>query len=136
MYILEQSITGFPAFIVHLLAAFIMLALFLTIYIRITPYQEIRLIREGNIAVAISLSGAIIGFTVPLAKAVAQSGSLLDMLMWGGIALIVQLLAYIVVRLLMPGIVKDIPEGKIAQGTCLGVLSLSTGMLNAACMTY
>jgi putative membrane protein len=136
MDILQESITGFPAFIIHFAAALIMLALFLVIYIKITPYQELALIRAGNVAAAISLSGAMIGFTIPLAKAIAQSGSLLDMLMWGGIALVIQLLAYAIVRLLIPTIAKDVPEGKIAQGTFLGMLSLATGILNAACMTY
>ena len=136
MDILQQSISGFPAFIIYLGSTLALLAVFLFLYIRITPYREIQLIREGNVAAAISLSGATIGFTIPLAKAVAQSGSLLDMLMWGGIALVVQLLAYAVVRLLIPGITKDIPDGKIAQGTFLGMLSLTTGLLNAACMTY
>ena len=135
MDILQQSISGFPAFVIHLAAALVLLAVFLLIYTRITPYHEIQLIREGNIAAAISLSGAIIGFIIPLAKSIAQSGSLLDMLMWGGIALVVQLLAYAVVRMFIPAIAKDIPEGKIAQGTFLGVLSLATGILNSACMT-
>ena len=136
MDILQQSITGFPAFALHLATALAVLAAFLLIYGMITPYREMELIRGGNIAAAISLSGAMIGFTIPLAKAVAQSGSLLDMLMWAGIALVVQLLAYVVVRMLIPGITKDIPDGKIAQGTFLGMLSLTTGVLNSACMTY
>ncbi len=136
MDILQQSISGFPAFIIHLLAALALLAVFLFIYIRITPYHEMALIRAGNLAAAISLSGAMIGFVIPLSKSVAQSGSLLDMLMWGGIALVVQLLAYAVVRMLIPGIAKDIPEGKVAQGTFLGVLSVATGLLNSAGMTY
>lgn len=136
MDLLRQSITGFPAFLVYLASTLALLAVFLFIYARVTPYREFQLIREGNIAAAISLSGAMIGFTIPLAKAVAQSGSLLDMLMWGGIALVVQLSAYVVARMLIPEITKDIPAGKIAQGTFLGMLSLTTGILNSACMTY
>jgi putative membrane protein len=136
MDILRQSITGFPAFLVYLASTLALLAVFLFIYARVTPYREFQLIREGNIAAAISLSGTMIGFTIPLAKAVAQSGSLLDMLMWGGIALVVQLSAYVVARMLIPEIARDIPAGKIAQGTFLGMLSLTTGILNSACMTY
>jgi len=136
MDILQESITGFPAFIIHLVTGLVLIAVFLMIYLRITPYREIQLIREGNVAAAISLSGAMIGFTIPLAKSAAQSGSLLDMMMWGGIALVVQLLAYIAVRLMIPGIAKDISEGKVAQGAFLGALSLATGLMNSACMTY
>jgi putative membrane protein len=136
MDILQQLTAGFPAFISHLAVALLVLAVFLFIYLWITPYAEIELIRSGNVAAAISLSGAMIGFTIPLAKATAQSGSLLDMLVWGGIALVVQLLAYVIVRVLIPSIAKDIPENHIAQGTFLAVLSVTTGVLNSACMTY
>lgn len=134
MDIIAQSIIGFPPFILTLAAAFILLALFLFIYIRITPYREIQLIREGNPAAAVSLSGATLGFAIPLAQSAAQSGNIYDMLLWSGIAMIVQLLVYVAVRLLIPDIARDIPAGKVAQGTFLGVLSLATGLLNAACM--
>jgi putative membrane protein len=136
MDIFLQLVSGFPAFISHLGASLLLLALFLAIYVQITPYQEIQLIREGNMAAAISLTGAMIGFVIPLSKAVAQSADMFDMLTWAGIALIVQLLVYVVVRLIIPGISKDIPDGKVAQGTFLGALSLATGLLNSACMTY
>lgn len=135
MDILQELSTGFPAFVIHLVAALAVLAAFLFIYSMITPYAELALIRGGNIAAAISLSGAMMGFTIPLAKAVAQSANILDMLVWAGIALVVQLIAYAVARMVIPNINKDIPDGKIAPGTYLGVLSLATGILNAACMT-
>lgn len=134
MDILLQSITGFPPFIITLAAALVLLALFLAIYVRVTPYREIQLIREGNTAAAISLSGATLGFAIPLAQSAAQSGSLPDMLMWSGIAMVVQLLVYMAVRMIIPDIARDIPAGKVAQGSFLGVLSLATGLLNAACM--
>ena len=44
-------------------------ALFLAIYVRITPYREFALIRAGNVAAAASLSGALLGFVIPLASA-------------------------------------------------------------------
>ena len=134
MDILQQSIGGFLPFISTLAVAFALLALFLFIYVKITPYPEIQLIREGNTAAAISLSGATLGFAIPLAQSAAQSGNLLDMLLWAGIAMVVQLLVYVAVRMTIPEIAHDIPAGKVAQGTFLGVLSLATGLLNAACM--
>jgi putative membrane protein len=58
------------------------------------------------------------------------------MAIWGGIAMLVQIAAFVVARLLIPSIVTDIPAGKQAQGVFLGALSLGVGLLNAACMTY
>ena len=51
--------------------ALALLAIFAAIYVRVTPYNEIALIREGNMAASISLSGALIGFVLPLASAIS-----------------------------------------------------------------
>ena len=136
MEIIQSSIGGLPAFLIYLVSSLALLALFVVIYIWITPYRELTLIREGNVAAAASLSGTILGFVIPLAHAVAQSVNLADMALWGVIALVVQLLVFFAVTRLVPDIARDIPAGKVAPGILLGALSLGTGILNAACMTY
>ena len=136
MGVLFESMLGVPAFLTYFAATLAMAVLFIAIYIRITPYPELVLIREGNVAAAWSLAGALFGFVVPLARSVAQSVNLLDMLSWGAVAFVVQLLVYLGVRFTMPGIVTGIPEGKVAHGLFLGAMSLAAGLLNAACMTY
>lgn len=136
MEIIQHSISGLPAFALYFISSLALLALFVAIYIRITPYRELDLIRQGNVGAAVSLSGAMLGFIFPLAHSVAQSVNLADMALWGLIALAVQLLVYLVASRLMPAITADIPAGKVGPGIFLGSLSLATGLLNAACMTY
>jgi putative membrane protein len=136
MDIIPHSIAGLPAFGLYLVSSLFLLGLFVSIYIWITPYREFALIREGNVAAAASLSGTILGFVIPLAHSVAQSVNLADMALWGLIALVVQLLVFFLVTRILPGIARDIPAGKVAPGVLLGSLSLGTGILNAACMTY
>jgi putative membrane protein len=136
MDILKHSITGLPAFGLYFATCAVMIAIFLALYVRITPYREIALIREGNAAAAASLSGALLGFAVPLARSVTQSANLADMVLWGSIALVVQILVFWVVSRILPQLAQDIPQGKTAQGVFLGAVSLATGILNAACMTY
>jgi putative membrane protein len=131
-----DSFAGFDDFLVYLGISLAYLAVFVAIYIRITPYREMQLIREGNMAASFSLSGAILGFIVPLASAIQHSVSLVDMAIWGLIAMVVQILAFVVVKLCIPSITRDIPEGKGAQGFFLGSLSLGVGLLNAACMSF
>ena len=133
---LFDSFAGFDDFLVYLAVSLAYLAVFVAIYIRVTPYREISLIREGNMAASFSLSGALLGFIVPLASAVQHSVGLVDMAIWGLIAMTVQILAFIVVKLLIPSITQDIAAGKGAQGFFLGTLSLGVGLLNAACMSY
>ncbi len=131
-----DSFAGFDDFLVYLAVSAAYLAAFVAIYIRITPYREMQLIREGNMAASFSLSGAILGFIVPLASAIEHSVSLVDMAIWGLIAMMVQILAFVVVKLCIPSITRDIPDNKGAQGFFLGTLSLGVGLLNAACMSF
>jgi len=131
-----DSFAGFDDFLVYLAVSLVLLALFIAIYIRVTPYRELALIREGNMAASFSLSGALLGFIVPLAAAVQHSVSLTDMAIWGLIAMLVQIAAFVVVKIMVPGITQDIPAGKGAQGFFLGCVSLGVGLLNAACMSY
>jgi putative membrane protein len=133
---LMQSIAGFPAFLLYFLLALVLLALFVAIYTRVTPYREIALIREGNIAASISLSGALIGLVLPLASAIAHSVSPLDMVAWGVIALVVQLIVYAVTGALVPRFREAIEAGHAAPATLLAALSVSVGILNAASMSY
>jgi putative membrane protein len=58
------------------------------------------------------------------------------MAIWGLVALVVQLLAFVMTRLLFKDLTQGIQNNNVAKGTFLGILSLSFGILNAACMTY
>ena len=132
---LNPALIGVSAHLLYFVVALAAIVLFVAIYTAITPYWEIRLIRQGNTAAAISLSGAILGYTCPLAQAVAQSGSLADMLLWSGVALVAQLVAYGATRLVLPQLSAHVNEGKIAPATFLAALSVAIGILNAAAMS-
>ncbi|MBL0125300.1 MAG: DUF350 domain-containing protein [Betaproteobacteria bacterium] len=135
-YEILESFGGFDDFLLYLAIASVLLAVFVAIYTRITPYREIALIRDNNMAAAFSLSGALIGMVVPLANAVEYSVNPIDMAIWGFIALAIQLIVFVIARIALPNIVVDIPAGKQAAGFFLGAISIAAGLLNAACMTY
>lgn len=131
-----DSFAGFDNFLVYLAVSLVLLRVFVSIYIRVTPQAEFTLMREGNMAAAFSLSGAILGFVIPLGAAVRYSVNLVDMAIWGVIALVVQIAAFMVVRLLVPTICDDITKGNAAQGFFLGSTALGVGILNASCMSF
>jgi putative membrane protein len=110
--------------------------LFVAIYARLMPHREFALIRDGNVAAALSLGGALIGFVLPLASAVAHSVNPADMLVWGVIALLVQFGVYAAVGWLVPHFRDAIVAGRIAPAALLATLAISVGILNAACLTY
>jgi putative membrane protein len=52
------------------------------------------------------------------------------------IAMLVQLAAFVVAKMVIPSIAQDIEANKGSVGFFLGCLSLAVGVLNAACMSY
>ena len=128
-------LTGVVAHLAYFAIAIVAVAVFVAVYVTVTPHHEFRLIREGNTAAAISLGGAILGYTVPLAKAVSQSESIADMLLWSGVALVAQLGAYGVTRLVLPQLSSHVDEGRTASGVFLAATAVAIGLLNAAAMT-
>jgi len=136
MEFLKFSLSGFDDFLLYFGLAIAFVAAFLWIYLLVTPYREIQLIRAGNAAAAWSLGFTLLGFSLPLAAAIIHSVNPWDMMLWALIALVVQILVFVVVRLLLPEVTRHIQEGQVASGAFLGMLSLAAGVLNAASMTY
>jgi putative membrane protein len=132
---LPQVLAGLPAFLLYFALGLLLLAAFLVVYVTVTPYKEIALIREGNAAAAISLGGAVIGYVLPLSRAIAQSVSVVDMLAWGGVALVAQVVVYFVVARAVPRFPEAIRDGRVSAATFLAALAIAVGMLNAAAMT-
>jgi putative membrane protein len=133
---LPKMLTLLPAFLSYFAVAVALIVVFLLVYVNVTPYDEIALIRQGNTAAAISLSGALFGFALPVANVIAHSDTLADLAAWGAIAGVIQLLTYLVARFTLPHLSEDIPAGKVAPATFLAALSLTVGLTNAACMSY
>ncbi len=129
-------LTALPAFLAYFAVAMGLLVLFLLVYLNVTPYHEVALIRAGNAAAAVSLAGALLGFAMPVANVIAHSDTLIDLASWGAIAGVIQILAYLVARLTLPQLNQDIPAGRIAPAIFLAAISFSIGLINAACMTY
>ena len=132
----SDSINGLPLFLAYLGTAAGLTLAYIVIYMWVTPHPEIALIRENNLAASIAFAGSLMGFCLPLANTIAGSVDLLDCVLWGGIALVVQILIYFLARLPMPKISERIEKGETASGVWLGSASLAGGLLNAACMTY
>lgn len=124
----------FPAFLAYFGMSVVFLVAFLWLYARITPHPEFALIREGNVAAAVALVGAAIGFVLPLASVIANSVNVMDAIAWGLVALVVQLGTFYAVRLAEPGLCDNIAAGRSASAVLVAGLSVAVGILNAACM--
>ncbi|EKV27288.1 hypothetical protein C882_1790 [Caenispirillum salinarum AK4] len=125
------------SFALYFATAIVLLFVFQAVYMAVTPHRETELIKGGNVAAATAYIGALIGFVLPLASALANSVSLVDFAIWGVIAGVVQVLTWVVVRTFFyKNISESIVAGTLAPALKLAGVSVSVGILNAASMTY
>jgi putative membrane protein len=133
---LYPSLAGVPNFFLYSAIGVTLTFVFAVIYMRITGHDEVKLIREGNASAALALGGSLIGFAMPMSKAIAQASSVPDCVLWGVMALIVQLLAYALARALIPSLSQKIEMNTMATAIMLASISIVAGQINAASMTY
>jgi putative membrane protein len=129
-----QSLAGLPAFLVYLMVASVLVAAYLFVYTSITQHNEFALICANVPGAAVALGLSAIGFALPLTSAIRHAANVVDCTIWGVIALIVQVVAYYLVRLTVPNLSERIEKGELAPAIWLGLVSVTAGMLSAASM--
>jgi putative membrane protein len=131
-----NSVTaGLPVLVTQLALTTVLFFIGLAIYIWLTPYRELKLIREGNVAAAITLSGQMIALALPLGGMLAHSVSLADIAFWGIVAVLLQLIAFAAVAILVRDLPKAIERGEIARALVLAAAQIVAGIFNAAAMS-
>lgn len=122
-------------YLIHLFLAAVLLAVFFKAYTWMTPFDEVLLIRQGNAAAALSLSGALIGFSITIGSALVHTADYEEFAAWAFGAMVVQMLAYAVTTRAL-NMSKDQIEGNNASfGGLLGAISISIGVINGACIS-
>jgi putative membrane protein len=122
-------------FLIFFVVAAVLILIFVVIYTRVTRHNELALIKKNSTAAAIAFSGSLIGFALPLASTMISSVTIVELVLWGVVALIVQVLVYLLIRLPMPRISERIEADEVAAGIWLGACSIVAGIINAASMT-
>jgi putative membrane protein len=122
-------------YVVHLVLATLLLVMFFMVYTRLTPYDEVLLIRQGNGAAALSLGGALLGFSMTIASSLLHTADYQQFFMWAFGAMVVQAVAYFCTTRMLRMSQDHIESGNAAFGGLLGAISLSIGAINAACIS-
>ena len=99
-----------------------------------TPHKEFELIQAQNQAAALAFAGSLLGFVIAISRLIEHAASLLEFLIWAVVAIVVQLLAYGLVRMTCSGLSDRIARGELPAATWLAGASIAAGLLNAACL--
>jgi putative membrane protein len=131
---IEAYLTGLPVFLFHGSLALLLWSAGLGIYVAITPHNEFKLVREGNVAAGLTLGAAAIGIAIPMAATLLSSHSILDLAVWGATSLVLQLAAFRVVDLLIKDLSARITKGEMAAASVLTGVKLGTALLTASAL--
>lgn len=125
---------GLPLLIGQFAATLALLGIGIVCYMALTPFDERRLVREGNVAAGVVVAGTLIALAMPLAATLASSIVVLDIVLWGLVALVIQLLTFIAATALIPGLRTMIEGGNVAAALVLIGIQLAVALLNAGSM--
>lgn len=130
--IVTSAIHALPVFAAQFGVTLLILVAGVLIYQMLTPHNEARLIRENNTAAGVAFGAAILSLALPLAMCLARSVSIADIIVWGVVALVIQLGTFFVARLVFRDLVQRIERGELAAAAALGATHLAVAAINAA----
>ncbi len=134
---LMMSLSTLGNFGLYFGISLLFLIAFRFIFPLVTPYKEWKLIKSGNVAAAIGMGGSFIGYSIAVGSAISNSQNFLDFSVWGIVALVAQIIAYFIIRIIfLPKITERIERNEVSAGVILASIAIAVGILNAACMTY
>jgi putative membrane protein len=109
------------------------------LFIISTPkLKEFNLIAQKNVTAALSLGGKMVGLAIVLGAAAEYSVSLVDMIIWGAIGIVSQIIVFILAEVITIrfSIKNAIEEDNRAVGIMLLSLSVAIGLIVAKCLSY
>lgn len=133
--VLAALSAGLPLLLLHFVVALVLLVVGIRVYMAITPFDERRLIEAGNTAGGIVLASAVIGLALPLAATLATSELVADILLWGTVAIALQLITFGVFAAVLRGLRAQIENGNVAVASTLAAAQIAVGLLNAAAVS-
>jgi|SRR5579864_669232 len=130
----QSVLAGLPILVVHLALTTGFLLGGVALYVSLAPYRELELIREGNVAGAVVLSGQTLGLVIPLGMMLATAVNIPDIILWGVITVVLQFIAIAAVRLSIRNLPALIKRGDTAPALVLACAQISAGILIAAAL--
>ncbi|MCW9033356.1 MAG: DUF350 domain-containing protein [Rhodospirillales bacterium] len=130
--VIQSLISGAPYMLLHFSVTVAMLVVGLAIYIAITPYHEIKLIKSGNTSAAISFGAIVLGLGMTLAASMIGSVNVFDIIIYGFVAILIQLVTYRITDMLLRKLPERIENDEIPAAVTLGSLKLAVAFINSA----
>ena len=128
-------VAGFPDFLIQLAAALGLYVASLVVYVLMTPHKELALIREGNPSAALAFGAIVVGLAIPLGACLAHAFGLVDLIIWGVLTLLLQIIAFRFADMLLRDLPRRIAENDVAAAITLMAIKLGLGLIVAGAVS-
>lgn len=132
---INAFVAGFPDFIIQLGAAIALFIVSLIVYVLMTPHKELELIRAGNPSAALAFGGVVVGLAIPLGSCLEHSFGVIDLVIWGVVTLLLQLLAFRFADIFLRGLPRRIAEGDVAAAIFLMAIKIGLALIIAGAVS-
>jgi putative membrane protein len=128
----------FTSTVTYIGVALLLLLIGIILFEVTTKNKEFELIKNGNKAAVYAFGGRILGLGIVLYSSISNSVNIMDMVIWGSAAIVIQIIVFYLAEWLTPkfNVTKAIDEDNQAVGLFLLFLSVSIGLIIAGSLTY
>ncbi len=128
-------LSSLPTVAAHFLIAIATWAVVALLLIRLTPADEIKLIRAGNLAAAIWTGGMLIALALPIAAAMRYSHGMAEVAAWSLFAALVQVVTYVAAAALAGKTRERLEQGDLASATMVAATQIAVALITAAALS-
>lgn len=124
--------SGLPVFLVQFGLAVALWLVAWRIALWLAPAQSPSDLADSNTAIAIVRSGEAVALAIPMAACLAGSVNVADIVLWGSVVLLLQLLCSLVSRWAVANFAERIRAGSIAVAVSVLLVRTGFALINAA----
>jgi len=131
---IQSFVRGFPDFVLHGGVTLALLIAGCILHVLLTPMKEMQLIRAGNVSAGISVGAVIVGLAIPMSACLETAATVYDILIWGAVAILLQLLAFRAADLLLRDLPTRIERDEVGAALVLAGVKIAAAMVMAAAL--
>ena len=128
---LDSLAAGFPWLIFYLLAMTAIYLVGLLVYVKLTPYRELELVQQGNMAAAVTFSSLVVSLSLPLAACMVNKYAIAESVVWGVLSLLLQILLFRVTDAVFKGMPERIENNEVPAATVFASFKIAGSILLA-----
>lgn len=132
LIVLQTLVSGLPVLLLHFVVTLLLWLTTLSLYYWLTPHNELKLIRDGNVATAVSSGGVAMGLALPLAFCLAGSVGLWDIFIWSVPILGIQIITFLMLNRILGDMPNRLQNNEIAAAIYLLMVRMGSSFLVTA----